>query len=223
MVANEKGEQGRGRRFKIGQRDQFARGIRQAKVRRDNCPAATWWMVSVPYRKIWGIILPRRTSRSTQKSKAALTVMREQSVNGDLNTYPFGIMLGCREGKNEIGHPCIHTIQGFLQTLAAGARRWAIVLPAVADTPAPEGPEVLNVRDFRAAGDGKADDTEAFRKALAAAAKLHSGRTVAVPGGSYRLTSSLNLKSTLLLGQSAGGWPADSRPLPTLLVDIPCA
>ncbi len=42
-----------------------------------------------------------------------------------------------------------------------------------------------------------------------------------VAGGVYRITSSLTLESTLLLGLAAGGWPADSRPLPTLLVDVP--
>jgi polygalacturonase len=112
------------------------------------------------------------------------------------------------------------TRRNFLQVLAASAAAGA-VLPAAADAPLPVGQGVLNVRDFGAVGDGKADDTDAFHKALAAAAKLHSGRTVVVPGGSYRLTSPLDLKSTLLLGQSAGGWPADSRPLPTLLVDVP--
>lgn len=112
------------------------------------------------------------------------------------------------------------TRRNFLQALAAGAAVGA-VLPAVADAPVPEVAGILNVRDFGAAGDGKTDDTVAFRKALTAAAKLHSGRTVAVPGGSYRLTSPLNLKSTLLAGQSAGGWPADSRPMPTLLADMP--
>jgi len=81
----------------------------------------------------------------------------------------------------------------------------------------------LNVRDFGAIGDGNADDTAAFHKALAAAAKLHSGRTVLVPGGSYRLTSPLQVHSALLLGQTAGGWPADSHPLPTLLPDLPAS
>jgi len=107
-----------------------------------------------------------------------------------------------------------------LQTLAAGAAAGA-VLPAAADTPASESGGVLNVRDFGAVGDGKSDDTDAFRKAVAAATKLHSGRTVVVPGGAYRLTSPLNITSTLLLGQYAGGWPADSHPMPSLMVDLP--
>lgn len=81
--------------------------------------------------------------------------------------------------------------------------------------------DAVSVRDFGAVGDGKADDTGAFVKALAAAAKLPTGRTVLVPPGSYRLTAPLTVESTLLLGLAAGGWPADSRPLPTIVVDSP--
>ncbi len=81
--------------------------------------------------------------------------------------------------------------------------------------------DALNVRDFGAKGDGQADDTDAFRKALAAAMSLPTGRSVQVPPGSYRITGSLTLESTLLVGLAAGGWPADSRPLPTILVDVP--
>ena len=112
------------------------------------------------------------------------------------------------------------TRRSFLRTLAASAAVGAVI-PAVAADPVSGNGRVLNVRDFGAIGDGKADDTHAFRAALAAVAKLHSGRTVAAPGGTYRLTSSLTVKSALLLGQSAGGWPADSQPMPTLLIDIP--
>jgi hypothetical protein len=84
---------------------------------------------------------------------------------------------------------------------------------AAADTP--------SVRDFGAVGDGQADDTEAFKKALAAAAQLPTGRSVQVPPGTYRITAPLTIESALLVGLAAGGWPADSRPLPTLLVDVP--
>jgi len=81
--------------------------------------------------------------------------------------------------------------------------------------------DALSVREFGAAGNGQADDTEAFRTALAAAAQLPTGRSVQVPPGTYRITAPLTIESTLLLGLAAGGWPADSRPLPTLLVDVP--
>jgi len=81
--------------------------------------------------------------------------------------------------------------------------------------------EAVSVREFGAVGDGQADDTEAFRSALAAAAQLPTGRSVEVPPGAYRITGPLTVESTLLAGLAAGGWPADTRPLPTLVVDVP--
>lgn len=106
----------------------------------------------------------------------------------------------------------------FLQTLTAGGVLGA-ALPGAA---APAGARVpyLNVADFGAVGDGKADDTAAFQKAIAAADQFSSGRVVLVPGGTYRLSEPLRLKSTLLAGQIAGGWPADTRPMPGLKIDL---
>ena len=66
-----------------------------------------------------------------------------------------------------------------------------------------------------AAGDGVADDTAAFERALAAAAP---GATVRVPPGRYRLTRPLTLSDVALVGRPGGGWNVDSMPLPTLLV-----
>jgi polygalacturonase len=94
-------------------------------------------------------------------------------------------------------------------------------LPARAQEQTPAGKECFNVRDYGAAGDGQADDTGAFQQAIAATAQLANGRVVVVPPGTYRITSPLTLKSMLMLGLAAGGWPADSRPLPTLRVDVP--
>jgi len=79
----------------------------------------------------------------------------------------------------------------------------------------------ISVRDHGAVGDGIADDTQAFRGALAAAGELPTGRSVLVPPGSYRITGTLSLGSVLLEGLDAGGWPADSRPLPTIVVAVP--
>ena len=62
----------------------------------------------------------------------------------------------------------------------------------------------LNVREFGAVGDGKTDDTEAFRKALAAAAPCHG--TVFVPDGVY-LCSTIKLPThTGLLGNASWGY-----------------
>lgn len=111
------------------------------------------------------------------------------------------------------------TRRKFLRSFAAGAvLSAALPTEAIAQTAARA--ETFNVRDFGAIGDGNADDTEAFQKAISAAVKFPNGRVVIVPSGIYRITSSLTLESTLLLGLAAGGWPADSRPLPTLLVDV---
>lgn len=76
---------------------------------------------------------------------------------------------------------------------------------SAADLRFPAGPEALtdlppmaewvNVRDCGAEGDGKADDTEAFRTAIA------RGRVVYIPMGRYRLTDTLRLLSdTCLIG-----------------------
>ena len=45
------------------------------------------------------------------------------------------------------------------------------------------------------------------------------GRTVIVPPGEYRLTAPLVLEDVLLLGQSAGGWPADTNSGPVLKIE----
>ncbi len=82
-------------------------------------------------------------------------------------------------------------------------------------------PTGLDVKAFGAKGDGQADDTIAFRKAIEEASRLPPGRSVRVPPGKYRITGPLTLESTLLMGLEAGGWPADSRPLPTMVVDVP--
>lgn len=75
----------------------------------------------------------------------------------------------------------------------------------------------VDVRDLGARGDGKTDDTTAFERAIAQSRA--ENKTVFVPRGTYRLTRTIHLREQLLLGQFAGGWPADSMPMPTLLID----
>ncbi|MFW6066338.1 MAG: glycosyl hydrolase family 28-related protein, partial [Planctomycetota bacterium] len=69
----------------------------------------------------------------------------------------------------------------------------------------PEPEVVADVRDHGAAGDGQADDTEAFRAAIAAA-KEAGGGTVLVPEGRYRLTGVVHLDASniVLRGEGSG-------------------
>lgn len=83
----------------------------------------------------------------------------------------------------------------------------------------------FNVSDFGAVGDGVADDTAAFQRALDAAKADPKGSFVSVPPGQYRITKTLTIENALLKGLDAGGWPADAGPLPNIKVDFtdgPC-
>ncbi len=75
----------------------------------------------------------------------------------------------------------------------------------------------LSVKSYGAKGDGSTDDTAAFQNAIAAA---QSGKNngVYVPMGTYVITSTLTLYQMELVGKFAGGWAADTMPLPTLLI-----
>ena len=60
------------------------------------------------------------------------------------------------------------------------------------------GADVLSVRDFGAAGDGKTDDTAAFQKCLDAAAQAGGG-VVYAPRGSYFFAGHLNVPGAVTL------------------------
>jgi len=72
-----------------------------------------------------------------------------------------------------------------------------------------------NVRDYGALGDGKADDTAAIRKAIEVAGK---GGTVRFPGGTYRISGTLEVNALHLLGSVSGGFPADEDRMPRIIV-----
>ncbi len=63
-------------------------------------------------------------------------------------------------------------------------------------------PNVLNVKDFGAVGDGRTDDTTAFQKALDAARDARGG-TVYAPAGNYFFAGRLNVPNAVTL---AGVW-----------------
>jgi hypothetical protein len=77
----------------------------------------------------------------------------------------------------------------------------------------------INVKDFGAVGDGKADDTAAIQAALDKAAETQRGGVAVLPAGEYRVTDTLKIKACLLKGLDAGAWPSDRAPMPTLRID----
>lgn len=81
-----------------------------------------------------------------------------------------------------------------------------IAAAAIAEqTPAEFIPEngthksVYNVIDFGAAGDGKADDTTAFQKAIAAAGENELGGIVSVPVGNFLIKTHLEILPNVML------------------------
>ena len=70
--------------------------------------------------------------------------------------------------------------------------------PAAASPPARKRISDHDVRDYDAIGDGRADDTEAIRSAIAAASSS-GGATVLFPPGVYNVASTLEIPSNLTL------------------------
>ncbi len=77
-------------------------------------------------------------------------------------------------------------------------------------------PTQLNVKDYGAVGDGKTDDTAAILKAVADGKAKNL--PVCFPKGEYVITKTIEIEEQSLTGNEPGGWPADSAPLPILLV-----
>lgn len=71
---------------------------------------------------------------------------------------------------------------------------------ACGERPLPRVPEVCNVRDFGAKGDGTADDSDAF---LAAIAKTEKG-AIRVPAGRYRITKILEITKPAIVLRGDG-------------------
>ena len=78
-------------------------------------------------------------------------------------------------------------------------------------------PTQLNVKDYGAVGDGKTDDSDAILKAIkeARSQKL----PVCFPKGYYVVTKPIEIEDQALMGSEPGGWPADSGPMATLLIN----
>jgi hypothetical protein len=80
-----------------------------------------------------------------------------------------------------------------------------------------EGSLGTNVYDYGAIGDGKADDTEAFKATCEMAARDKS--FVMIPSGTFRLTSTIALNGISMHGYSVQNWPDDKGKLPTIVLD----
>jgi hypothetical protein len=74
--------------------------------------------------------------------------------------------------------------------------------------------DAVNVLDFKSKQDK--DDTEALQKALIEAKRVN--KPVYVPGGTYRISSTLFMEGQTLIGWESGSWPADRDTLPLLIV-----
>ena len=79
------------------------------------------------------------------------------------------------------------------------------------------GIDDISVKSYGAKGNGVTDDTVAFQNAIAAA-QAGTNNGVYVPMGKYVISSTLTLSNLEMVGKFAGGWPADTMPMPTLLI-----
>jgi hypothetical protein len=76
----------------------------------------------------------------------------------------------------------------------------------------------VSVKAYGATGDGVTDDTAAFQAAIAAAQASQTNNGIYVPMGKYVLSASLTLNKLEMVGKFVGGWPADTQPMPLLLL-----
>ncbi len=85
--------------------------------------------------------------------------------------------------------------------LTAMAGTMAGAVPAMAAEPesVKPSPMALNVLDFGAVGDGKKDNTEAFKAAIKAAAASGNNYTVFIPRGQYLIIGTLDIPSNVML------------------------
>ncbi len=107
----------------------------------------------------------------------------------------------------------------IMKTHLAFSALAALALAAVA--PALQAQTLINdvsVKNYGATGNGVTDDTAAFQSAIAAAQASGTNNGIYVPSGNYVISATLTLYQLEMVGKFAGGWPADTMPMPTLLI-----
>lgn len=75
----------------------------------------------------------------------------------------------------------------------------------------------VNVRDFGARGDGKADDSAAFHQALAKAISVKGGGALYIPAGTYLISQTLKIekcRGLKIFGDGFSGLQPPGRPFP---------
>lgn len=115
-------------------------------------------------------------------------------------------------GYSDAGNYSVAVVNAYDAAAASPSAALTVVYTNVT-TPVSDA----NVKAFGAKGDGVADDTLAFEEAIAAA-KSETNDGVYVPPGRYVISAPLTLNALEMLGRFAGGWAADTAPLPTLLI-----
>src|SRR6266496_3639445 len=71
-------------------------------------------------------------------------------------------------------------------------------------SPASAAPQMFNVKDFGAAGNGSTNDTAAINRAITAASAASGGGIVEFPSGTYKSSNTIHMKSHVTLQLDSG-------------------
>jgi len=157
-----------------------------------------------------------KDARMENISGPALVISNENNARTEINMEnvvcrDVPVFVSYREsGKQVVGQGIAYTVKTFSHGLhfddigSAPAIRDVYEASSVRALPEPVKSDIpdlppmetwVNIRNFGARGDSLADDTEAFRKAIAA------HRAIYLPSGQYRVTDTILLKAdTVLIG-----------------------
>jgi hypothetical protein len=157
-----------------------------------------------------------KDARMENITGAAVIISNEYSARTEINMEnvvcrSVPVFVSYREsGKSVAGPSAIYQVKTFSHGLyyediaAVGVMRDVYDATSLDTLPEPARSDILdlpametwiNIRDLGAVGDGVADDTDAFKKAIA------EHRAIYVPSGQYRVTDTITLRpDTILIG-----------------------